>query len=105
MGEPSLELLEQNVQHMSEDMRDIKKRVDKLETDQYDLKANMQITQHSLTALTESINDVKVDLKEMRKEMNSDKEQQLESMKSFLWKFGSGLAVLIVGGMVTAVLM
>ncbi|WP_373894475.1 hypothetical protein [Virgibacillus sp. CBA3643] len=105
MGEPSMEVVEQNVMHLSEDVRDIKKRVDKLESDQYDMKTNQSITQHSLNTLTESINDMKIDLKEMRKDMNSDKEQQLDSMKSFMWKFGSGLAVTIVGGMVTAILL
>jgi len=104
VGEPSMEVVEQNVIHLTEDVRDMKKRVDKLESDQYDIKTNQQITQHSLTTMTESVNEMKVDLKQMRKEMNDDKEEQLESMKSFMWKFGSGLAVTIVGGMVTAIL-
>lgn len=105
MGEQNVELIEQNVKNNTEDIRDLKKWRFNVDREMNDLKTNQEITKNGLQTLNDSVGDLKKDVKDLRQELRDDKDEQLDRMQGFVWKFGSGLAVTIIGGVVTAILL
>ncbi|GGJ85901.1 hypothetical protein GCM10007063_05450 [Lentibacillus kapialis] len=105
MGEQNVELIEQNVKNNTEDIRDLKKWRFNVDREMNDLKTNQEITKNGLQTLNDSVGDLKKDVKDLRQELRDDKDEQLDRMQDFAWKFGSGLAVTIIGGVVTAILL
>lgn len=86
MGEPSMQLIESNVQHNTEDIRDLKKRIGKAEGDINDLKANQQLSQHTMNSVMESVNELKISFKAFDEKLDKEREDQLKQYKSAIWK-------------------
>ena len=97
MGEPSVQLIESNVQHNTEDIRDLKERVGKVESDVVVLKTNHQLSQHTMSNVMDSVNELKVSFKSFDEKMDKEKEDQQkkeiqrledfkESVNKGIWK-------------------
>lgn len=111
MGE-SLELVEQNVKNNTEDIRELKewrykadRQINKIDSDN---QLNKQNITHVMTTLSKMEGDIKT--LSAKFDQNNEKqskatEDQLASIKGWLWKFAVGLAVVIVGGFLTNALM
>ena len=59
MGEKDVQLLEQNVKHNMDDIRELKKRVSKVEENVSDLKTNQQIANQSITHVMNTLSELK----------------------------------------------
>lgn len=88
MGETNMSLIEKSIEHNTEDIRELKKKVSHHDKEIGDLKINQRVTSNTLNSLTESINDLKTSFKELDRKMDKDKEEQLKAYKSAVWKVG-----------------
>lgn len=86
MSERNVELLEQNVKHNMEDIRELKKRVGKMEEDVSDLKTNQQITNQNITHVSSALNELKASFKELDEKMDKERDQQLKDYKKAVWQ-------------------
>lgn len=86
MNEPTVHLVESNVQHNTEDIRDLKKRLDRAEEDINGLKTNQQLSQHTMNSVMESVNELKISFKAFDEKMDKEREDQLKQYKSAIWK-------------------
>lgn len=100
MGERNVELLEKTVQHLTEDMREAKKKVEKLEENVHDLKTNQQITQHSMTNVIKSVDELKTSFDKLDIKFDESQQEQFQSYKNFMWKVSAS----IVGSIIVALL-
>lgn len=86
--ESDVKLLEKTVQHNVDDIRELKKQLERNTGDIHDLKVNQQVTQNSVGAIQESINELKLNFKQLDQKMDKDREEQLKQYKSAIWKVG-----------------
>ena len=97
MGENKMDILETNVQHNTEDIRELKKKVDRHDYEISDVKTNVKVQSTTLGAMVESINEIKSSLKEESRKRQEDKEEetkrrnkeqeeQLKQYKNAIWK-------------------
>ena len=115
MGERSMELLEQNIQHATEDIREVKKRLDRAEDDITQLKSTVQLVQQSQTHIMENISDLKASFNqfsvkweekwqkeeeerkkekaEVLKRYQDEKDERSKEMRNFAWKVVAGVLI------------
>lgn len=115
MGEENVELIEQDMGHLKEDMRETKKRLDKMEGEVNQLISSNQLMQQSQTHLMENMSELKGSIKvlsdkwdekwekeDLRRE--KEKEEQLsrykdekadraKEMRNFGWKVFAGIII------------
>lgn len=115
MGEQSMELLEQNIQHATEDIREVKKRLDRAEGDIGQLKSTVQLVQQSQGHIMENISELKVSFRNFNEkweekwqreevERKKEKEEELrryqeekadraKELRGFAWKVAAGVVI------------
>lgn len=98
MGEPSVQIIESNVQHNTEDIRDLKKRVERVEHDIGDVKTNQQVTNQSITHVMDTLTDLKAGFKELDNKMDASSMEQLKEYKNAVWKVGVTVIATVIGG-------
>ena len=103
MGEQHVQLLEQNVKHNMEDIRELKKRVSKVEENVFDLKTNQQIANQSIAHVMETLSELKVGFKELDEKMDENSSDQLKAYKTVVWQVGGSIIATIIGGIILAV--
>lgn len=103
MGEQHVQLLEQNVKHNSEDIRELKKRVSRMEETIHDVKANQQIANQSIAHVMETLSELKAGFKELDTKMDENSSDQLKQYKAVVWQVGGSIIATIIGGIVLAV--
>ena len=98
-----MDILETNVKHNTEDIRELKRRVTKNENDVSDLKTNQQVTQNSLYSLIESLNKMDRKIEDMDKKQDEDRKERtqaeienLKSYKSLIWKVAGVIIAAII---------
>lgn len=97
MGEKNVELIEQSVQNNVEDIREIKKRLDRAENDVHDLKANQQVTNQSITHVMDMLTDLKAGFKELDNKLDASNDEQLRQYKTAVWQVGGTIIATIIG--------
>lgn len=107
MGEPSMELLENNVKNNVEDIRELKKRAGYVERDVHDLKTNQQVASQTMQHVMDTLNNLKGDFKALDEEIkNSNKRiyedniEQLKQYKTTVW----GVGGTIIGTLIIAMI-
>ncbi|WP_077621572.1 hypothetical protein [Sediminibacillus massiliensis] len=106
MGEQQVQLIEKNVANNTDDIRELKEKVEKLRSDVTDLRSSSQLMQQSQTHLMENISELKTGLKalgdkweekwEKEKEDEAKRyEQERRDQRNRWW----GLAFLLIGAM------
>ena len=98
MGEKSMDILETNVKHNTEDIRELKKRMENTERDVSDLKANLQVTNQTMTHIMESINELKSDFRIIDDKLDKNQIEQLQEYKNGVWKIGVTVISALIGG-------
>lgn len=98
MGEPTMDILETNVKHNTEDIRELKKRMENTERDVSDLKANLQVTNQTMTHIMESINELKSDFRIIDDKLDKNQIEQLQEYKNGVWKIGVTVISALIGG-------
>lgn len=101
MGEPSLDILESNVKHNTEDIRELKKRMNKAESDVSDLKANHQVTNQTLTHVMSTLDELKSDFKSINEKLDKNQIEQLQEYKTGVWKIG----ITVIGALISGFLL
>lgn len=81
-----MDIIETNVKHNTEDIRELKKKVEKHESSINDLNLNQRVTTNALDAVTTSINELKINFSKLTEKLEQDKEEQLQQYKSAIWK-------------------
>lgn len=106
MGEHNMELLEQTVKHNVDDVREMKKKVEHIDRDVSDLKTNQQVSQQTMSHVTNTLNNLQGDFKtlnnkidESNQRMYEDNIDQLKQYKTTVWSVG-GAIVASIGGAV-----
>lgn len=107
VGEPSMELLENNVKNNVEDIRELKKRAGYVERDVHDLKTNQQVASQTMQHVMDTLNNLKGDFKALDEEIkNSNKRiyedniEQLKQYKTTVWGVGGS----IIGTLIIAMI-
>lgn len=98
MGEKDMQLIEQSVKHNVEDIRELKERVSRSESDISDLKANLQVTSQTLTHVMSTLEELKSDFKSVNDKLDKNQIEQLQEYKTGVWKIGAT----VIAGIVTA---
>lgn len=98
MGEQYVQIIETNVQHNTEDIRELKKRVDRVEHDISDVKTNQQVTNQSITHVMDTLTDLKAGFKELDNKMDASSMEQLKEYKNAVWKVGITVIAAVIGG-------
>lgn len=104
MGEPKLELIEQNVKNNVEDIRELKEDVKSLKKDVSDLKSDGQLAKQSITHVMTTLNDLKTGFKELDDKFDKSTTDQLQAYKSFMWKVFAGVVIFIITGFIGTIL-
>lgn len=86
MSDSKMDIIETTVKHNVEDIRELKKKVEKHEGEISDLKTNQRVTTNALDTLTTSINELKLNFSKLNDKLDHDKEDQLKQYKSAIWK-------------------
>lgn len=95
MSDKDVRLLEQNVKHNMEDIRELKKRVGSVEESVSDLKTNQQITNQSVSHVMEMLSELKVSFQTLDDKMDKDREEQLKAYKKATWQVAIAIIVAI----------
>ena len=105
MGEPNMDILESNVKHNTEDIREIKKRMHHTEQDVSDLKIDSHSAKqnfghvfNSLSKVESSMEDLSKKFDADRSERHKDQVEQMKQYKSAVWQVGIYLSCVIIGG-------
>ena len=98
MGEHKMDILETNVKHNTEDIRELKKRMSKAETDVNDLKTNLQVTNQTMTHIMETLSELKSDFKTIDEKMDKNQIEQLKEYKNGVWKIGVTVIGTLIAG-------
>ena len=101
MGENKMDILETNVKHNTEDIRELKKRMNKTEGDVSDLKAGHQVTNQTLTHVMKSLDELKNEFKTIDDKMDKNQIEQLQAYKNGVWKIGAT----VIGGLILGFLL
>lgn len=97
MGEQTMQLIEQNVKHNVEDIREVKKRLSRVEGEVNDLKANHQVSQQTMAHVMDTLNDLKGNFKILDDKIQSSNNEQLKQYKTAVWQVGITIIATIVG--------
>ena len=101
MGEKSMDILETNVKHNTEDIRELKKRMTRAETDVSDLKASQQVTNQTVGHIISTLEELKKDFRSIDKKIDENQIEQLKEYKSGVWKIGAT----VIGGLILGFLL
>ncbi|MBS4200269.1 hypothetical protein KHA93_11570 [Bacillus sp. FJAT-49732] len=93
-----MQLLEQNVKHNTEDIREVKKRLARVENDVHDLRTNQQVSNQSLSHVMDTLSDLKIGFKELDSKMDASNMEQLKEYKNAVWKVGATIIATVIGG-------
>lgn len=97
LGERTVELIEQNVKHNMDDIRELKKRVNRSESDIHDLKTNQQVSNQTMSHIMESLNDLKSNFKVLDEKIQTSNDEQLKQYKTAVWQVGGTIIATIIG--------
>lgn len=95
-----VQLLEQNVKHNVEDIQEVKKRLNRMESDVHDLKANQQVANQTMRHVMDSLNDLKSDFKVLNDSIQTSNIDQLKQYKTSVWQVGGVIIATIIGAMI-----
>ena len=98
MGENSMDILETNVKHNTEDIRELKKKVERHDGDISDLKANLQVTNQTMTHIMDTLNELKSDFRTIDDKIDKNQIEQLQEYKNGVWKIGVTVIAALIGG-------
>jgi len=98
VGEPKMDILETNVKHNTEDIRELKKRVSRHDEDINDLKTNLQVTNQTMIHISDTLNDLKNEFKTIDDKMDKNQIEQLQAYKNGVWKIGVSVISALIGG-------
>jgi chromosome segregation ATPase len=105
VGEPKMEILETNVKHNTEDIRELKKRVDTHEASISDLKIDSHSTKQNFGHVFNTLNKFESTLEKLDEKFDEDKKErhlnqidQLKQYKSAVWQVGIYLSCVIIAG-------
>lgn len=101
MSEPKMDIIETNVQHNMEDIRELKKRMNKTENDVSDLKTNQQVTNQTMNHIMDTLNDLKNDFKTIDDKLDKNQIEQLQEYKNGVWK----IAITVTGALIAGFLL
>src|SRR5690606_30917478 len=93
-----MQLIEQNVKHNTEDIREVKKRLTRVENDVHDLRANQQVANQSLSHVMDTLSDLKIGFKELDTKLDASNMEQLKEYKNAVWKVGATIIATVIGG-------
>ena len=98
VGEKDVQLLEQTVKHNAEDIRELKKRVNYIERDISEVKADHQLTKQNMAHILETLSELKTSFRTLDNKLEKDKEEQLRAYRSATWKVAIAVisAVLLI---------
>ena len=107
MGEHHVQLIEKNVANNTEDIRELKKEMERVKNDVVELKSTSKLMQQSQAHLMENISELKGSVKalgdkwdekwdEEKKDEAKRYEQERRDQRNRWW----GLAFLLIGAMV-----
>ncbi|RDW18049.1 hypothetical protein CWR48_10620 [Oceanobacillus arenosus] len=96
MGEPAVQLIEQSVKNNTQDIREMKKEIDKLKGDVSDVKSNQQLTNQNVSHILETLSDLKSNFKELDVKLDSDKDEQLRKYKSMIWQVAAAIIIAFI---------
>ena len=101
MGETSLDILESNVKHNTEDIRELKKRMNRAESDVSDLKTSQQVSNQTLTHVMSTLEELKGDFKSINEKIDRNQIEQLQEYKTGVWKIG----ITVIGSLISGFLL
>lgn len=112
MGEQKVELIEQNIKHNMDDIREVKKRLNIVENNVTDLKSNLQVTNQTMSHIMSTLEELKSDFKatngkmesgfnSINKKVDENQIEQLKEYKSGVLKIG----IIVIGGILTALIL
>lgn len=93
-----MDILETNVKHNTEDIRELKKIVGKNSDDISDLKTNQQVTNQTMHHIMDTLNDLKSDFRTIDDKMDKNQIEQLQEYKNGVWKIGVTVISALIGG-------
>ena len=96
MGEENVQLIEQNVANNTQDIRELKKKMERMEENVSELKSNQKLTQQSITHIMTGLDELKQSFKGLDDKMDKNQEEQFASYKSFVWKVGATITGSII---------
>lgn len=97
MGEQNMQLIEQNVKHNVEDIREVKKRLSAVEGEVNDLKANHQVSQQTMAHIMDTLNDLRSNFMVLDNKIEKSNNEQLKQYKTAVWQVGITIIATIVG--------
>lgn len=92
-----MQLIEQNVKHNVEDLRELKKRVHRVESDVHDLKTNQQVSNQTMTHIMDTLNDLKSNFSVLDNKIQTSNNEQLKQYKTAVWQVGGTIIATIIG--------
>ncbi|CDQ39563.1 hypothetical protein [Virgibacillus salexigens] len=93
-----VKLIEQNVKHNVEDIRELKKRVNAVEKEVHDVKATQQVTNQSVSHIMETLSELKSGVKELDGKIDASNIEQLKEYKNAVWKVGITIIGTVIAG-------
>jgi len=96
-----MDILQTNVQHNTEDIRELKKRMDRTEDDVGNLKAGHQVTNQTLSHVMSTLEELKSEFKSIDDKMDKNQIEQLQAYKNGVWKIGAT----VIGGLILGFLL
>lgn len=98
MSDGKMDIIETNVQHNTEDIRELKKRMNITESDVSDLKTNQQVTNQTVNHIMNTLDDLRNDFKTIDDKIDKNQIEQLQEYKNGVWKIGVTVIGTLVGG-------
>lgn len=84
--ETEMRLVEKVTQNNIEEIKDLKKRMDRMEEDVQSLKINQTVTSQSVTSIQNLLSELKGDIRSLDDKFNRNNEEQLKSYKKMVWQ-------------------
>ena len=100
MGEENVQLIEQNVSNNTQDIRELKKKMERMEENVSELKSNQKLTQQSITHIMTGLDELKQSFKSLDDKMDTNQKEQFDSYKSFMLKISAGIIVTVIGSLI-----